>query len=115
MAEPAAYARLLNIAFALRAMRFDVDFRLQKEQRLADAGNKRLVFAGIGGQDLRDWALGAELRFPVQVVRFKQAAFFIVSTSVIVAIEMLAFFARGRKHRADYSPADIGLKQMWTD
>ena len=98
MAQPATDTRLGNIAFAFAAMCLDLNLLSKEKQRFLHARDQFLMFTGIRLQNVRYRALEAELRIPIQVVRFQQPAAFHIPAAVIVPIEMPAFLAGWSQH-----------------
>ena len=99
MALSAPDARLGYIAFAFTTVSPCLNLRSQKKKRFFQAWDQFLVFAGVRLQNVRYRALEAEIRIPIQVVRFQQPAALHVPAAVIIPIEMPAFFAGWSQHR----------------
>ena len=99
VAEPAADARLVHVAGTFRAMCPNANFRSQEKQRLFKPRDQLLVFAGVRLKDLRYGALLAHVPRPSQLVVFKQAAAFHITTAIIIAVKMPAFFAGWGNHQ----------------
>ena len=94
MALPAADLRFRNIA--LRFFAISVHLHTALKHGSDGTGDLYLelhMLAGIGACDLRDGTCKAQVARPMLTLGLEQAAFFHITATIVITVEMRAFFS----------------------
>jgi hypothetical protein len=105
MALPAANLRFFYIHVAFRAICRNIYFSTKNDELARDLWGQHQVWTGIGGQNIRNGAGFAQIRGPLNwsLTLINQAAFFMITATIIVTVKILALFTSRCSHAADYS------------